>query len=198
MARLSLRFLQRSSDRLGDLMAHADFDLKALYEALDEQRRSRDMSWAAAAREINRFKTGGHPIASSTMTGLRNKRVAEGDGVLQMLLWLHRTPESFVAGIPDAGGERYRLRDVGLDKILRWDTPALHAALNRQRQARGMTWQEAGREVGGFTAAMLTNLAKGGRIGFPGVMRIVRWLGQPATIFTRAANAWWDASSSAR
>ena len=169
-------------------MAHADFDLKALYDALDEQRRARQLSWAAAAREINRFHTEGHPIAISTITGLNNKAVGEGDGILQMLLWLRRTPESFVPGFEDADAERFRLRELGKEQILRWDTRALHAALNAQRQARGMTWKEVAQEVGGFTPNMLTDLAKGGRTGFPGVMRIVGWLGQPAATFTRAAD----------
>jgi hypothetical protein len=168
-------------------MAHSDFDLKALYDALDEQRRSRKLSWSAVTREINRFKTEGHPIATSSITGLKNKIVAEGDGILQMLLWLRRTPESFVPGFPEADAERFRLREVGKEQTLRWDTKALHSALNDQRQAREMTWKEVALEVGGFTPGILTNLAKGGRIGFPGVMRIVRWLGQPAGTFTRTA-----------
>ena len=164
-------------------MADSDFDLRALYDALDEQRRSRRMSWAAAAREINGFKTGGHPIATSTITGLKHKAVAEGDGVLQMLLWLGRTPESFVPGIQDAPAERFRLRKLEESQIHRWDTKALHSALNSQRQANGLTWTEVALQVGGFTPGMLMNLAKGGRIGFPGVMRIVRWLCQPAVAF---------------
>jgi hypothetical protein len=80
-------------------MENADFDLRALYDALDQQRRIRNLSWAAAAREINRFRTTGHPIAVSSITGLRDKAEAEGDGVLQMLVWLQRTPESFVPDI---------------------------------------------------------------------------------------------------
>jgi len=169
-------------------VAHSDFDLKALYEAIDIQRRSREMSWAAVTREINRFHTEGHPIATSTITGLKNKAVGEGDGILQMLLWLHRTPESFVPGFQEAGAARFRFRELGREQILRWDTRALHAALNAQRQARGMTWKEVAQEIGGFTPGMLTNLAKGGRIGFPGVMRMVKWLGQPAAAFTRASD----------
>ena len=166
-------------------MAHLDFDLKALYDALDEQRRSRQMSWTAVAREISRFKTEGHPVATSTITGIKDKKVGEGDGILQMLLWLRRTPESFIPGFEEADAERYRLREIGREQTLRWDTKALHAALNARRQARGMTWKEVGQELGGFTAGMLMNLAKGGRTGFPGVMRLVQWLGQPATTFTR-------------
>ena len=167
-------------------MPQSDFELKALYGALDQQRRARGLSWAAVTREINRFKTGGHPIATSTITGLNSKTVAEGDGILQMLLWLRRTPESFVPGVKEADSEHFRLRAPGNGRILRWDTRALHSALNAGRQARGMTWREVASQIGGFTPAMLSNLAKGGRIGFPGVMRIVGWLDQPAATFTRA------------
>lgn len=169
-------------------MADSDFDLKALYHALDEQRRLREMSWAAVTREINHFAVG-RPIATSTITGLKNNRLGEGDGILQMLLWLDRTPESFVPGNQEADTERFRLPELQRGQILRWDTKALHAALNAQRQARALTWTEVAQQVGGFTPGMLTNLAKGGRAGFPGVMRIVKWLGQPATTFTRIA-AW--------
>ena len=162
-----------------------DFDLTALYTALDEARQSRGLSWAAATREINRFTTRSHPIAASTVAGLASAKSAEGDGVLQLLLWLGRPPESFVPGLMDADAERYRLPSVGGSGVLRWDSASLHAALTTQRQAKGMTWKEVAREIGGFTPAMLGNLAKGGRVGFPGVMRIVRWLGQPAADFTR-------------
>jgi hypothetical protein len=160
------------------------FSLKVLYDALDEQRQSRELTWAGAMREINRFKTGNHPISTSTITSLNDKVVAEGDGILQMLLWLRRSPESFIPGFPDANAERFQLRRVEIYQTLRWDAKALHAALNTQREARGMTWKELGREIG-FTPAQLTNLSKGGRVGFPGVMRLVLWLGQPASTFTR-------------
>lgn len=162
-----------------------DFDLKALYDALDRRRASLELSWAAVTREINRHTTDGHPIATSTIAGLRTRAVVEGDGVLQMLLWLDRTPESFVRGVVEADAERYRLRRVAETQVLRWDTKALYAAMDEHRHTRGLTWKDVAREVGGFTPAMLTALAKGGRAGLPGVMRIVRWLGQPASSFTR-------------
>jgi hypothetical protein len=168
-------------------MAQADFDLRALYEALDEQRRARQLSWAAAAREINRGSKEGHPIAPSTITGIKSKPAAEGDGILGMLLWLRRPPESFIPGFKDADAERFRLPEPEAEQSLRWNTKALHAALNAQRQARGMTWKEAGQEIGGCTAGMLMNLAKGGRVAFPGVIRFVRWLDQPAAAFTICA-----------
>ncbi len=34
-----------------------DFDLRALYEALDKQRRSRDLTWSALTAEVNRHRT---------------------------------------------------------------------------------------------------------------------------------------------
>lgn len=171
------------------MLEPADFDLKALYDALDEQRRARELSWAAAVREINRSNGEGFLIATSTITGLKNRAVGEGDGILQMLLWLRRTPESFVPGFPDADAERFRLREPGKGQTLRWDTRGLYSALNAQRQARGMTWKDVAKQLGRFTASMLTNLANGGRIGFPGVMKIVGWLDQPAATFTRLSGS---------
>ena len=64
-------------------LVRTDFDLKQLYAAIDEKRRAEAMRWTAVTRHINRFDTVGHPIATSTIRGLANKSVAEGDGVLQ-------------------------------------------------------------------------------------------------------------------
>jgi hypothetical protein len=128
--------------------SYADFSLRALYDALDDQRRSRNMSWAGVAREVNRFKTDRHPIGTSTITSLQNKAVGEGDGILQMLLWLDRTPESFIPDFPDANAERFRLKRLGQNQILRWNVVALHTALNARREARGMTWKDVAAQLG--------------------------------------------------
>jgi len=167
---------------------HSGFSLRAVYDAIDEQRRSRNMTWAAVGREVNRFKRDSHPIGTSTITSLQHKAVAEGDGVLQMLLWLRRTPESFVPGFPDANADRFQLKDPGSNQVLRWDAVALYSALKTRRETREITWKQVAEELGpGFAPGMLTNLSKGGRVGFPNVMRIVGWLGQPAANFTRAS-----------
>ncbi len=168
-------------------MLQGAFDLRALYDALDERRLARGLSWADVAREVNRTRTTLRPIASSTITGLRDKPKAEGDGVLQMLLWLGRSPESFVPGGEDT--DACRLPELAMGQILRWDTRALYDAMDERRRERGLTWAEVARELPGFTSGMLTSLSKGGRIGFPRVMRLVGWLGRPAVSFTR--NAEW-------
>jgi hypothetical protein len=85
----------------------------------------------------------------------------------------------------DANAERYRLPQLDKGQILRWDTKALYAALNIRRQSAAMTWEQVARQIGSYTPAMLMNLAKGGRVSFPAVMRLVRWLGQPASAFVR-------------
>lgn len=168
-------------------MRASDFSLRALYAALDAERRARGLSWAAATREMNgraeRVSAGRHQMSASTVKGVGKRTVAEGDGVLAMLRWLKRTPESFVQGHADGA----RLPEVPAGKVLRFDTKRMHAALEAQRVARGMIWEEVAKEVG-LGVSSLKYLANGGRTAFPQVMRIVRWLGRPATEFTRMSD----------
>jgi hypothetical protein len=55
-------------------------------------------------------------------------------------------------------------------KAAPFDVRALFLALDAQRRERGMNWQQ---------------VARGGRLGFPSVMKIVGWLGRPTREFTR-------------
>jgi hypothetical protein len=168
-----------------------DFSIGALYSALDAQRQERGISWQQVVREINALfaHVPARPISSSTVTGMRNRSAIDGDGVLQMLRWLDRAPESFVPGHPDAAGETAKLPYAGPHQILRFDTRKLYSALDARRIERGMTWKQVADEIGGFNAATLTRFSKGGRVGFPHVMRITRWLGSPAARFTRASES---------
>ncbi len=165
-------------------MARPDFSLRSLYEALDAQREARGLTWTAAVREMSAPFTRGlsRPLAVSTVTGLRTKAVAEGDGVLQMLRWLGRTPESFIPGSkPDPSTT---LPAVGPDQVLRFDTTRLHDALNQARVARGLTWQQIANDVD-VTPSSLTHLSTGSRTGFPHVARLTGWLGVPVAQFIR-------------
>ena len=166
-----------------------EFDIVALYAALDAQRSARGISWQQVAREINARFDGMplRPVSASTLRTMRERLVVEGDGVLQILLWLNRTPESFVRPVRQVAAEA-ALSDVGPGKILRFDTSRLYAALDAQRIDRGMTWQQVADEIGGISAASLTRLSKGGRTSCPHVMRMTGWLGRPAADFTRASD----------
>jgi hypothetical protein len=164
----------------------ADFDIEALYEALDAQRVARGMSWQEVAGAISDpFRDGpARPISASTLTGMRGRSVVEGDGVLQMLRWLRRTPESFIPGHEATAP----LPEVRPGQILRFDTRRLYEAVDARRIERGMTWRAVAGEIPGVGVASLSRLSKGGRTGFPQVSRLARWLGLPLASFTRAAD----------
>lgn len=82
----------------------AVFDMDALHAALDDKRRSSGKTWAQVAREVGGVVPGSGKsgISASTLSGLHRRRAVEGDGVLQMLRWLGRSPESFLV----VGGRR--------------------------------------------------------------------------------------------
>lgn len=131
-----------------------DFDVAALYTAVDAERQA-----------------------------LRTRRVVEGDGVLQVLRWLGRSPESFVPGAVDGVG----LPDPGPGRILRFDTELIYDALNTRRVERNLTWRQVANEIGDSSEASLTRLAKVGRVAFPLASRIARWLGRPIASLTRVS-----------
>jgi hypothetical protein len=169
-----------------------DFNIVALHTAIDAKRIERGLSWKAVAHEVSRAdeRYRLRPISPSTITGLKNKRWGvEGDGVLQMLLWLDRTPESFVPGHPGAAHPDARLPQVASNKVLRFDVPSIYGKLDARRTARGLTWAQAAAEIGGlYSAESLKNMSKQQRTGFPHVMRVARWLHCPAAALTRVAD----------
>ena len=65
-------------------MSH-DFDIELLYAALDQKREEQNLTWSGVAKEIERRFT---RVSASTIKGIRDKQFVEGDGGLQMLLWL--------------------------------------------------------------------------------------------------------------
>lgn len=161
------------------------FDMHAFHAARDAARQARGLSWAELATQTNRpFEgTTSTPIHPATLRGMLAKRSVTSAVVLQTLAWLGRTPESFLTGAPALTNTP--LPEAGPGRVLRFDTRALHEALDAQRQARGLTWVQMAAELPGFTSAMLTNLATGPLIGFPRVMLLTQWLGRPAADFVR-------------
>jgi hypothetical protein len=163
------------------------FDMQGLFMALDAERRARGLSWPALVAEINRpFEgTPSIPISVGTVRGIAKKSSVTSAVVLQILRWLGRTPESFLSGNGAAPQADETLPEPGVGRILRFDTRAMHAALDAERRKRGMTWKQVAAELPGYAENMLTNLANGPLIGFPRVMMIPQWLGCPAVSFVR-------------
>jgi transcriptional regulator with XRE-family HTH domain len=67
------------------------FDSKALYQALDEKRKSRDLSWPEVA-----MQTG---VSVSTLTRTQQGGRMEVDGMLAMVGWLGVPVENFVRDV---------------------------------------------------------------------------------------------------
>lgn len=163
------------------------FNMDTLHIALDAERRARRLSWVALATEINKpFQgTSSLPISVTTIKNMYAKRSVTNAVVLQVLRWLDRTPESFLSGRNSIPTASEKLPVAGPSRILRFDTRAIHVALNAKRIQRGMTWRQVADELPGFTESMLTNLATGPLIGFPRVMMLTQWLCLPAASFVR-------------
>ena len=104
-----------------------------------------------------------------------------------MLLWLDRSPESFVPGHPGAARPEARLPRPSGEQILRFDVPLVYSKLEAQRAARGLSWTQVASEIGACNAEQLKNLHKRERTAFPQVMRFARWLRCPAATLTRMA-----------
>ena len=118
------------------LTGQRDFDLRALYDALDEKRRAKEMSWAAVANDVNRLRTYRRPIAVSTITGLQHKPAAEGDGSCKCCSGLAARLRAFVPGAIDPESELFCRSHLTSGQILRWDGQALFVALDEQRRER--------------------------------------------------------------
>ncbi len=165
------------------------FDLRALHTALASARMERGLSWTEVLAQINRAFEGtpSIPISLGTLREMDRKSSVTSAVVLQALRWLGRTPESFLvsAGQQPYSGPAQLLPEPGPGRILRFDTRALHAALDARRTEDGLSWKQLAAQLPGFTPAMLTNLATGPLIGFPRVMLPTQWLQQPAAHFVR-------------
>ena len=66
----------------------------------------------------------------------------------------------------------------------RFDSQALHQALDEQRRKRGMTWADVSKEIGVSTST-ITGTRGGGRMEVDGMLAMVSWLGVPVEIFVR-------------
>ena len=68
--------------------------------------------------------------------------------------------------------------------MVRFDAKALHAALDAQRAARGLTWTQVAAATG-VSAGTIARTRAGGRLEVDGMLAMVRWLGVPIETFVR-------------
>ena len=170
-----------------------DFDIGALFDALDSQRRDRALSWQGVARELwdqsaaLNARRHDHPISASTLTGMAKRRDTSCQHALFMLRGLGRVPEDFMPG-STADAKRTALPIVGTDERLRWDLQELYNALDSQRREQSFTWPQLAHELH-CSPSQLTGIKRARfAIGMGLAMRIVTWLDRPARDFIHAAN----------
>jgi hypothetical protein len=168
-----------------------DFDVVAMFEAMDARRVERGLSWQGLAdaiweqSSVLNARRRDHPISAATLKGIAKRGDCTCQHALFVLSWLERSPESFV---PGTKLERTALPAAGSNQRLRWDLEALFAALDAQRRERERTWAELAAEMH-CTSHQLAGL-KTVRfaIGMKLAMRIVQWLGRPASDFIDVAS----------
>jgi hypothetical protein len=169
-----------------------DFDIAALFAALDEQRKARALSWRGVAdalwaqSAVLNARRGDHPISPATITGMARRGDTTCQHALFMLRWLGRSAESYVPGAIIADGAA-ALPAAGADQRLRWNLRALYAAMDARRHECDMTWQQLAVTLR-CTPSQLTGL-RTARFATSMVlaMRIVQWLKRPASDFIYAA-----------
>jgi hypothetical protein len=157
----------------------SNFDAKALYASLDKHRLGRGMSWLQVSHVLG--------LMASTIPEMEKREVLDSNDVLQMTRWLGLNIESFTGSgrDPVRGPQPGDVRSTG--RKLRVDTVKLHAALDRKRQARGLTWEKLAANISSprVTPQMLEKLPTSSRIDVRSLISIVRFLGGHTASYTR-------------
>ena len=172
--------------------AQIDFNIAALFNALDAQRRGRALSWQGVAKELwdqsaaLNARRNDHPISASTLTSMAKRGDTSCQHALFMLRWLGRTPESFMPGLT-VDTKKTVLPLAGPDQRLRWDLRKLYDSLDAQRRERSLSWPQLADELR-CTPSQLSGIKRARyAIGMTLAMRIVLWLDRPACDFVYAA-----------
>ena len=175
---------------VGGAVSLPEFDGRALFRAMDDQRRERDLGWQGMAdavwglaHELNAAQPRSRPIAVSTIRRLEREGETTCQHALFFLRWLGRAPEEeFLTGpVRDVGSTA--LPACGPDRRLRWDVSGMGGVLDEHRQSMGVTWAELANELG-CQPSQVSGLRRarfGTRMSL--AMRCVQWLGSPAAAF---------------
>jgi hypothetical protein len=166
-----------------------DFDIPALFQALDSQRIARGLSWTRVAKEmwlmaaeLNRSRLNDHPLSPSTIVNMPRLGNTTCQHALIFLQWLGRSPESFLPGI-STNRRGTPIQSEGTDRRPRWHLRRLYEAINTRRQEQRMTWPEVA-EVIGCMPSQLTGLCRARyATNMKLAMRIVQWLDRPTADF---------------
>jgi hypothetical protein len=152
-----------------------DFDVIALWEAVDEQRGGRDLTWSAVTRTLGW-------MSQDTIARMRERGTATCNHVLPMIQWVGRTPESFTV---DPDGAVHELLPEPGERGWRWwwRHRDLATELAARQQERGLSAKQLAAELGLSNSPLTTlkRLRYGPPIGL--AMIVARWLQRSAASF---------------
>lgn len=146
-------------------------DTAALQRALDTERVARGMTWAALAREAH--------VSVASMRTMTRGAAIEADAVVLMLQWLQRRCDEFVVR-PRNGAARRSKRVAGPPVpplYARFDTIALHTALDRARKKRRLEWDAVADELG-VSRGVIARFTLGGRTHVNLMIAAADWAGE--------------------
>ena len=160
-----------------------DFDVCGLWDAMEAERRRRDITWRRVLEEMAGAgsQTSAESIHDSQLTKTRYRHVpacARHDRVASAYA------QSFVPG--------FNRFDAPLPlgapaRLLRWNIPAFADAVNAERQRRALTWAT---EVANELDCSVSQVAGLSRLRYRDddalAMRITQWLDRPAADFVVA------------
>lgn len=161
-----------------------DFDLVGLHAALEAKKCQLGLTWTDVVREVSAPFQDCKPrlIRASNLRDMDDTRFGVDAGiVLLILIWLGRSPESFVPCHPGADRPESQLSPDRAGELPSFDFRRIHAKLDAERERRRLSWLQVAQEIGSpFTANGLQRLHRGRFVRFPAVMRLSRWLRCPA------------------
>jgi hypothetical protein len=173
------------------MLAVPVFDGAELIRALDAQRVEHGLDWNQLADELwtqsaeLNAQLADHAMCPGALVRTAKRTTMSCQYALIILRWIGRPPEEFLTGDAVDVGDA-RLPDAGADHRLRWDLAELYTALNEQRRERGLTWAQLAAQLD-CTPNRLTNLRTARLADMELAMRVIQWLGRPATAFVHPA-----------
>ncbi|MGE3073158.1 MAG: hypothetical protein AB7N24_03625 [Dehalococcoidia bacterium] len=145
-------------------------DLAALRDAVESERRRRSLAWQEVGKQL------GIP----TIRNMVESSHIQADAVVLVLQWLGRRCDEFVVR-PGGGSAPWAGREplpAPPPLFARFDTILLHAALDRVRMERGMTWTEVAAELG-TQPGVIARFTKGGRTNAQLMVAAAEWADEP-------------------
>lgn len=150
------------------------FDVAAVFEVVDAQRVSRDLSWGQLSRSL-------HWMSLQTIERMRERQSSSCNHILPLIQWVGRTPESFTVE-PEAAVHELLPEPAGRGWRWWWNHRELISQLDAKRKSTGMSWNDVAAETGHtFNIQALRRRRYGTSISE--AMVIARWLGRSAASF---------------